>query len=152
MTRAACRLLLVAALLVPAVPAQAAWSVPGSGTGAARAGKLVSAAAPSVTGSGPATSRTFTVTWPVPPAGGVPVTGWQVTRDSSLLGAGLVSSGTCAGSSANGVPGVAHPASDGTRLSCTDVATVSVGTVRYTVTPVNVRWVGPPSPWSPATA
>ncbi|MBM7806986.1 hypothetical protein JOD57_002823 [Geodermatophilus bullaregiensis] len=87
----------------------------------------------------------------MPPPGPTPVTGWQITRESSLLGAGLVSSGTCAGTSANGVPGVAQPTADGSTLTCTDVATVSVGTVRYAVTPVYVRWVGPPSLRSPAT-
>ncbi|MBM7806987.1 hypothetical protein JOD57_002824 [Geodermatophilus bullaregiensis] len=45
MARAVCRLLLVAGLLAPAVPAQAAWTVTGQGTGGARAVAVAAAAA-----------------------------------------------------------------------------------------------------------
>ncbi len=151
MIRTVSALLLVAALLAAATPASAGWTATARGPGAARAVTMVAADAPSVTGSGITTSRTFTVSWPVPPAGPTPITGWQITRVSSLLGAGLVSSGTCAGSTTSGVPGVAQPTESGGTLTCTDRATVSVGTVRYTVTPVYLRWIGPASPFSLAT-
>ena len=151
MARALCCLLLAVALLGAPLRADAAWTATARGPGAAGATALVASVAPTVTGSGPVTSRTFTVSWPVPDPFPTPITGWQVVRESSLLGAGLVSNGSCAGTTTDGVPGVTQPARTGTTLTCTDVATVSVGTVRYSVTPVYLRWVGPPSPPSPIT-
>ena len=130
-------------------PVAAAWSVPPSqGPAGSAAAALDVQATPVVGAAGLSATRTFTVTWADAPPGPVPVTGYVVSRTSSLLGAGLVSSGTCTGTTLAGVVGVVRPPLSGGTRSCTDVALVQLGVVRYAVTPVYERWVGPRSDWS----
>ncbi|MGY1986470.1 hypothetical protein ACI792_09615 [Blastococcus sp. SYSU DS0669] len=143
-------LVVVAVVLGTAAPAPATWAT------RAAAGPAVVAAAvmppgeqPTASGSGVLT-RSFTVTWRTSHVAGVPVTGYVVRRTSSLLGAGLVSEGTCSGVSLLGIDAPVYVPADpaAETQSCTDTSLVSLGTVSYTVTPVLERWLGTPSPWS----
>ena len=143
-------LVITAALLLAGTSerAQAGWTVSGPGMANGQAGTLPSIGTPWGAGSGLILARTFTVRWNVPPQGSVPVAGYRIDRMSSLLGAGVISTGTCSGLTVFGVSNVIQPTPVGASLSCTDVNLVAVGSVRYSVTPVYQRWIGPASAWS----
>ncbi|MGX5657572.1 hypothetical protein ACWKWC_22565 [Geodermatophilus nigrescens] len=144
--------LLLAALLAGQIaassPARAAWTIPGGGTAQAAAAAIPAPATPTVTGAGLPLARTFTVTWSAPPPGPVPITGYRVTRTSSLLGAGLIGQGTCTGLTVLGGISLAQPIQSSGTFACTDVTVGNLGLVQYTVTPVYERWIGPTSAWS----
>ncbi|MGX5656207.1 hypothetical protein ACWKWC_15655 [Geodermatophilus nigrescens] len=128
--------------------AQAAWAIPGGGTAQAAAAAIPAPATPTVTGSGLPPTRTFTVTWTAPPPGPVPITGYRVSRTSSLLGAGVIGAGTCTGLTVLGGISLAQAIQTSGTFSCTDITAGNLGMVQYTVTPVYERWIGPASAWS----
>lgn len=147
-------LLLVASVLLGVTPqADASWTATATGTAGQKAATMPVGNTPSVVPEG-LLSRSFTLTWPTAwlhP--GRPATGYLIARQSSLLGGGLISDGTCVGI---GVLGLTRPvfvpaAPGAATQSCTDVSLVSLGTVQYTVTPVYEHWIGTPSSWSVST-
>ena len=142
-------LVVVAVVLGTAAPAPAAWGTTAAGPAVVAATVMPQGNQPTASGSGLLT-RSFTVTWRTSRLAGVPVTGSVIRRHSSLLGAGLVSGGTCSGTSLVGTDSPVYQPADkgGEQLSCTDTSLVSLGTVSYSVTPVFERWSGAPSPWS----
>lgn len=142
-------LVAVAVALGTTHPAAATWSAHGTGAGVATATVMPQGNQPTASGSAE-TTGTVTVTWTTSRLAGEPVTGYVIRRESTTLGTGPVSEGTCSGTT---LPGIedrvyvpADPAAE--TQSCTDTSGASLGTVSYRVTPVFERWLGAPSPWS----
>lgn len=154
------RLLAVLAVLPlaagTAAPASAAWSTSGTGPGNGRAAEMPAASPvrPTVVASGVyATIRTYTVSWTtVRTFDGRPATGYLISRTATLSDAAM-SDGTCRGAVERGVAGVYVPADPGTATqTCTDTTRFNLGSVQYTVTPVDGRWIGRPTePSAPVT-
>lgn len=116
---------LVALWLVVSVPAgNAAWSLPASGSGAAKAKTMSGGNTPSATVAG----NDVTVTWtasPFPEGGSIPT--YIVKRFNAIGGAAQTVLANCAGS-VNGT-------------SCTEI-NVPIGTWKYSVTPALGLWRG----------
>lgn len=106
-------------LAATAAPAAAAWAKTTQGANTASAGQLSTPAGPHATVDG----DTVTVTWS-PPSGGVPATGWRLTRGSTV---------------------VCEPTAATT--SCTDQPPAGEP-VRYTVRGTIEGWTSPASPES----
>ncbi|TYP87895.1 hypothetical protein BD833_10569 [Blastococcus xanthinilyticus] len=152
------RLAVVAFALVPlllaADPASAAWATKGAGPARAQAVVIPQTATPAATKATPAPQYlpVYTLTWTTTKhSGGRGVIGYQVRR-TQWQGSGLVvTSGTCAGTTVDGMPNVFVPSDpDAPTQSCTDLDAYTSGTVSYTVTPVMGRWTGPTSTSSPS--
>ena len=131
-------------------PAEAAWATTGVGQASETAMAMPSGTPPvSVTGvSFGAVGRAYTITWPTAWLhAGRPATGYVIHRDSSLLGTALLSGGSCAGllTATRYLPADTMAATQ----SCTDESLVTLGTVRYAVTPVYGNWHGAASAWTP---
>lgn len=137
--------------LLGAGPARAAWNNTGSGPAAQSAMVMPASLTPTVTmASGLGLVRTYTVTWPRTEVhSGVPVTGYKITRTSTLGGA-VLGLGSCQGVSLLGLSTPVYvPANAAAAMqSCTELAVVDLGVVRYSVTPVYGRWTGTSSAWS----
>ena len=130
-------------------PAEAAWATTGVGPAVQKAMAMPAGTTPlSVTGTSfGVVGRSYTITWPTAWLhSGRPATGYIVSRQSSLLGLALLSGGSCAGLLTLGryLPADAAAATQ----SCTDESLVTLGTVRYSVTPVYGNWRGTPSAWT----
>ena len=146
---------LLALLTVALAPgtASAAWAVQGAGPARALAVVVPQGTTPTV--SKPTDPVTylplFVPSWSTGfVAAGRPVIGYQVRRivfpDTSIQKVEVVTKGTCAGATVDGLVNVFVPASPSTATqSCTDAEAYAKGGVRYTVTPVYGRWTGPTS-------
>lgn len=150
----------LAALLVVAVavaglaatPAQASWSSAGAGAGRQVAMTMSAGNAPTVTMAsatvlGLGVVRTYTLTWPRSDvSSGTPVTGYRITR-TSTLGPAVLGTGTCTGITVVGLglPAYVPANPSASTQSCTDISTVDLGVVRYAITPVYGNWTGSPS-------
>ncbi|MCA0143992.1 hypothetical protein [Blastococcus sp. LR1] len=140
-----------AALVLGVTPsAEAAWATTGVGPATQKAMAMPTGTTPvSVTGvSLGVVGRAYTITWPTAwLQSGRPATGYIISRNSSLLGLALLSGGSCAGLFTGNryVPADTMAATQ----SCTDESLVTLGTVRYSVTPVYGNWRGQPSDWTP---
>ena len=139
-------------LLLAADPASAAWGVRGAGPARAQAVVIPQAAAPTATKTTPAPQYlpVYTVTWTTTKhSGGRGVIGYRVLH-TTWRGTGVVTGGTCAGTTVAGVPNVYVPADpNAPKQSCTDTDVYVDGTVTFTVIPVMGRWSGATSPSSP---
>jgi len=150
------RLIVVAfalALVGTADPASAAWAVKGAGPARAQAVTIPQAATPAAIKTNPAPSYNpvYTVSWTTTKhSGGRGVIGYQVRRTQWQGSDLVVTSGTCAGTTVNGMPNVYVPSNpDATTQSCTDLDAFNSGTVSYSVVPVIGRWTGAKSASSP---
>jgi hypothetical protein len=124
-----CKLLVIVVLLALPAAAMASWNETGTGSGRSAAKSLSAGNTPTAAVS----NRDVTITWAAT-GGSVPVSGYIVNRydaSGSLQTIGAGCSGTVAGT------------------SCTE-SSVSSGTWRYTVTPVNQNWRGAESAQSTA--
>jgi len=141
-------------VLLPAAPALAGWKTSGTGPARAQAVVIPQAAAPTAVKANPAPdyNPVYTVTWAsTEHSGGRGVIGYQIRR-TQWQGSGLViTSGTCTGTTVNGMPNVFVPSNpEAATQSCTDRDAYNSGTVSYTVVPVMGRWTGAASAASPA--
>lgn len=149
--------LVLVSVLLAAQPASAAWSVSGAGPARGQAVVVPQGATPSATKATPAPTYlpVYTLTWSTAMLpGGRAVTGYQVQRivwpNTAIARTEAVGAGTCLGTTVNGLPNVFVPANPtAPTQSCTDANAYALGEVRYLVTPVLSRWVGPTSPPSP---
>lgn len=137
--------------LLGTAPARAAWNNTGSGPAVQSAMVMPASLTPTVTmANGLGLVRTYTVTWPrTEVQTGVPVTGYTITR-TSTRGSAVLGLGTCQGISLLGLGAPVYvPAEAAAAMqSCTEIAVVDLGVVRYSVTPVYGRWTGSSSAWS----
>lgn len=145
-------LLLLASWSLTTPDATAAWTTRSAGTAAQAATTMPAGPVPTVTTATVlGVGYVYTLTWPTTRVhSATPVTGYRITRTSQagpVLGLGTCSGVTVVGL---GAPAYVPVNAAAPQQSCTDIAVLPLGQVRYTVTPVYGRWTGTPSGWSPA--
>jgi hypothetical protein len=145
----------LAAVLLAADPASAAWGVTGTGPARAQAVVMPQGAVPTVAKvTDPALYGSyvpvFVLSWDTASLpGGRAVSGYQVRRTvfpGTSIAKTEVIGGTCLGTTVQGLANVYVPATPtAPKQSCTDTEAFSKGGVTYTITPVLSSWVGPTS-------
>jgi hypothetical protein len=145
----------LAAVLLAADPASAAWGVTGTGPARAQAVVMPQGAVPTVAKvTDPALYGSyvpvFVLSWGTASLpGGRAVSGYQVRRTvfpGTSIAKTEVIGGTCLGTTVQGLANVYVPATPtAPKQSCTDTEAFSKGGVTYTITPVLSSWVGPTS-------
>lgn len=127
--------------------AHAAWATTGSGTAGVDSGVLPAGSTPTVTTQPAGDPVVYELRWAsteLAPA--APATGYRVLRTGADGIGVVVTDGSCAGSTQDGVPDVVVPADPAEpEQTCTDTGAASLGPVTYTVQPVFLRWLGTPS-------
>ncbi len=139
-------LLLLAGVAAGQPVAHATWATTGSGTARSDAHLLSEGNTPTVTTQA-GDPTVYELEWAVTEvAPSAPATGYRVLR-TGADGIGVaVTTGTCAGTTEDGVADVVVPANPADpQQTCTDAGAATLGPVTYTVQPVYVRWLGPPS-------
>lgn len=125
---------LLAAALVFAATAGAAWGPSGTGVALSKAASMPTGAAPQASVSGLVT-KTVTLRWDASAfSTGVTVSGYRVTRYPAGGGAGTI---VCGGQ----VSGT----------QCTDAGLLPLQSYAYAVTPVQANWTGTESPRTAVT-
>ena len=121
-----------ASIVATSSVALAAWNAQGSGSAGAAAATMPTGAAP----TGSATGSSVSIRWPaVSLSSGAPVAGYIINRYNALNGAAATVGAGCSGIV--------------TTTTCTELSVPS-GSWIYTDTPVQLSWMGTPSPASAA--
>jgi hypothetical protein len=143
-------------VLLAAEPASAAWAVNGSGPSRVLSVVMPQGAVPTVAKvTDPVLYGSyvpvFVLSWNTATLpGGRAVSGYQIRRTvfpgTTIAKTEIIASGTCLGSTVQGLPNVFVPAvPTAAKQTCTDTEAFAKGGVTYTVTPVLSSWVGPVS-------